>query len=120
MLIQLLPNADEGIIDILEKNVAELPPLTAMLKTMKPEEVLAQYLKGIEFDIFDSMDCSYVCTCSRERTEAALVSLGKKELDELIADGGAELSCQFCDKKYKFSASDLRGLLNKIENTKKG
>ena len=66
------------------------------------------------------MDCSYVCTCSRERTEAALVSLGKKELDELIADGGAELSCQFCDKKYKFSASDLRGLLNKIENTKEG
>ena len=120
VLIQLLPNADEGIIDILEKNAAELPPLTAMLKTMKPEEVLAQYLKGIEFDIFDSMDCSYVCTCSRERTEAALVSLGKKELDELIADGGAELSCQFCDKKYKFSASDLRGLLNKIENTKEG
>ena len=47
-------------------------------------------------------------------------ALHKKELDELIADGGTELSCQFCDKKYKFSASDLRGLLNKIENTKEG
>ena len=111
VLIQLLPNADEGIIDILEKNAAELPPLTSMLKTMSPEEVLAEFLKGIEFDIFDKMDCEYVCTCSRERTARALMSLKKSDLEEMIADGGAELSCQFCDKKYKFSASDLRGLI---------
>lgn len=111
VLIQLLPNADEGIIDILEKNAAELPPLTSMLKTMSPEEVLAEFLKGIEFDIFDKMDCEYVCTCSRERTARALMSLKKSDLEEMIADGGAELSCQFCDKKYKFSASDLRGMI---------
>lgn len=111
VLIQLLPNADEGIIDILEKNAAELPPLTSMLKTMSPEEVLAEFLKGIEFDIFDKMDCEYVCTCSRERTARALMSLKKSDLEEMIVDGGAELSCQFCDKKYKFSASDLRGMI---------
>lgn len=111
VLIQLLPNADEGIIDILEKNAAELPPLTSMLKTMGPEEVLAEFLKGIEFDIFDKMDCEYVCTCSRERTARALMSLKKSDLEEMIADGGAELSCQFCDKKYKFSASDIRGMI---------
>lgn len=114
VLIQLLPNADEGIIDILEQNAAELPPLTTMLKSMTPEEVLAEFLKGIEYDVFDKMDCEYLCTCSRERTAKALMSLGKKELEEMIADGGAELSCQFCDKKYKFSASDLRELVKGI------
>ncbi len=114
VLIQLLPNADEGIIDILEQNAAKLPPLTTMLKSMTPEEVLAEFLKGIEYDVFDKMDCEYLCTCSRERTANALMSLGKKELEEMIADGGAELSCQFCDKKYKFSASDLRELVKGI------
>ncbi len=115
VLIQLLPFADESIIDVLEKNIEALPPLTTMLKTMKPEEIMAEFLKGIEFDLFDSMDCGYVCTCSKERTSNALATLGKKELESLIEDGGAELSCQFCDKKYKFSVSDLKAIIKETE-----
>lgn len=111
VLIQLLPNADEGIIDILERNSASLPPLTTMLKTLSPEQILEEYLKDIEFDLFDKIDCGYVCTCSRARTANALSTLSKKELEELISDGGAELCCQFCDKKYKFSVSDLRAIM---------
>ncbi len=115
VLIQLLPNADPGIIDVLEKNSEGMPPLTTMLKTMTPEEILEKYFEGIEYDLFDSMDCGYVCTCSRERTSAALATLGRKELEDIISDGGAELSCQFCDKKYKFSVSDLKSILKGIK-----
>ncbi len=115
VLIQLLPFADESIIDVLEKNIESLPPLTTMLKTMKAEEIMAEFLKGIEFDLFDSMECGYVCTCSKERTAKALLTLGKKELESLVEDGGAELSCQFCDKKYKFSVSDLKAIIKETE-----
>lgn len=111
VLIQLMPGADDAIIDTLEKNSASLPPLTSMLKESSAEEVLGRYLSGIEYDVFDKMDCGYVCPCSRERTDKALISLGKKDIEDMINDGGAELSCQFCDKKYRYSASDLKSLL---------
>ncbi|MDD4124950.1 MAG: Hsp33 family molecular chaperone HslO [Eubacteriales bacterium] len=116
ILIQLLPFADEGIIDILEENQRILPSLTTLLKDNKLEAAVAMYLKGIEYDIFDEISCGYVCRCNREKTDKALVSLGKKELEKLLnSSEKTELSCQFCDKKYIYTSSDIYKLLEEIK-----
>lgn len=116
VLIQLLPFADPAIIDILEANIQKLPPLTELLKSKTTDEILGMYLDGIEFDIFDRIDTSYKCNCSRERTENALISLGRTELERILKeDGKAELTCHFCDKKYMFSASDIKSFIKETE-----
>ena len=112
VIIQLLPFADEAIADKLEKNLENLPSLTSMLCEKSLEDVLASYLEGIEYDIFDEIQTAYECKCSRFKTDAALIALGRKELQSLIdSEEKTELCCQFCDKKYVYSKSDLKKLL---------
>ena len=117
-LIQLLPFADEAIIDLLEENLKAAPPLTQALCAEAPEAILQRYLTGIEFDIFDQIEVEYRCPCDRTRTDRALVSLGTEELTRLIEEGnGAELTCQFCDKIYRYSTSDLVNLRKHARRT---
>lgn len=112
VIVQLLPFADEAIADKLEENVRKLPSLTSMLCSKSLEDVLASYLDGIEYDIFDEIQVAYECKCSRYKTDAALIALGKDELQSLIdSEEKTELCCQFCDKKYVYSKSDLKKLL---------
>lgn len=120
VMIQLLPFADDEVISQLEKNAPLLNNVSAMFdKGMTNEEILKIALTGIEFDIFDELDVDYKCNCSRERTEKALVSVGKDEaykiLDEQAKEGldYIELSCHFCDKIYKFNKNDVDKLFNK-------
>lgn len=116
VLIQLLPFADEAIIDKLEKNLASLPSLTSLLKDHTVEELMPMYLKGIEYDVFDEIECEYQCKCSRKKTDGALVSLGKTELEKILeSEEKTELCCQFCDKKYVYSKSDIKHLLEGIK-----
>ncbi|MDL2287346.1 Hsp33 family molecular chaperone HslO [Eubacteriales bacterium OttesenSCG-928-G02] len=113
-LIQLLPNADPGIIEILERNAKLAPPITELFKTKTAEEILEIYLKDIEYDIFDKLSCGYVCECSRERTDKALSSLPDKDIDELIeSEEQTEVCCQFCDEVYRYSKDDLKKLKNR-------
>jgi molecular chaperone Hsp33 len=114
VMIQLLPFADDEVVTQLEKNATLLNNVSAMFdKGMSNEEILKVALTNIEFDIFDELDIDYKCNCSRQRTEKALISLGKKEsykiLDEQKAEGidFIELSCHFCDKTYKFDKGDI-------------
>ena len=65
-------------------------------------------MKGFDLDILDESDASYKCTCSRERMERALISLGKKELEDLARDEETEISCDFCKSAYKFTSSQIR------------
>ena len=112
VIIQLLPFADGDIAGKLEENLEKLPSLTSQLCEKSLEEVLASYLEGIEYDIFDGIQVSYECKCSRHKTDSALVALGRQELESLIAsEEKTELCCQFCDKKYVYSKSDLKKLL---------
>ena len=68
----------------------------------------------MEYDVYDRIECAYKCACSREKTDAALVSLGEKELSELIdSENETVLDCGFCDKKYKYTKSELKKLLEK-------
>ena len=113
ILIQLLPFADPSVSDQLEKNAAEAPSVTSVLSGAGPEALLSAYLNGIDYDLFDEFDCAYLCPCSRQRTDRALLSLGKAELEDMIASPEPEFSvhCQFCDRVYRYSKQELKTLL---------
>ena len=112
-MIQLLPGAEDSFIDKIEQRITEIPPVSTLFSTGKTNaEYLKDILGDIEFDIFDEADVSYHCDCSRKRVEKALVSLGEKELSEMVNDGKSiDVSCQFCDKVYTFTPEDLKNLL---------
>lgn len=112
-MIQLLPGAEDSFIDKIEQRITEIPPVSTLFSTGKTNaEYLKDILGDIEFDIFDEADVSYHCDCSRKRVEKALVSLGEKELSEMLNDGKSiDVSCQFCDKVYTFTPEDLKNLL---------
>lgn len=117
-LVQLLPFADEKCIDIIEKNVSLLPPISSMLAEGKtPEQIALMLLDGLDPEPLDSAEPAYKCDCSRERTERILISLGTNELDDIISEG-KEISadCHFCGKKYSFTPDDIIKLKNNAEN----
>lgn len=115
VIIQLLPFADDETVTKIEKNVPFLSNVSRLFDSgMSNEEIAALALQGIEYDLFDSIDVDYLCTCSRERMEKALRSLGEKDLrklfDEQIAEGKPEeleVECRFCNSKYTFTPKDV-------------
>ncbi len=115
LLLQLLPFADESIIDKIEENVKKASSITSLLTEKSLEDVLDMYLEGMPFDVFDKLECGYKCVCSKEKTENALISLGKKELDDLInSPKPTVLTCQFCDKVYEYSKEELMAIRNRL------
>lgn len=112
-LIQLLPFADEKCIDVLEKNINALPPVTTMMSDgMTAEEIALKLLDGLEPNILDESEVFYKCDCNRERTERVLISLGKKELSAMADEGkDVEICCHFCDKKYTFTPKEIANLI---------
>ncbi len=113
-LVQLLPFADEEVAEQLEKNAQKMRPVTEILENGTLEDVLAACFEGLEYEIFDKIECGYKCPCSRERTEKALISLGEKELRDLIeSEEETVMNCGFCDAVYKYSKSDLKHILEK-------
>lgn len=113
-LIQLLPGADDAVISAVERGVARLGAVSARLDGgMAPLELLREILADFELEVLETAPIEYRCYCSEERVARALISLGKDELSSLIREqGGAELTCQFCDKVYRFSKDDLQTLLD--------
>lgn len=113
-LIQLLPFADESVIDIIEKNLSILPTVTKMLEDgLTPTDVVAQVLAGLQLQILSEDEVGYVCPCSIERMKRGIISLGKKEISDIIEEQGcAELVCHFCNTKYDLSKQDLLALLD--------
>ncbi len=111
-LIQLLPGADEGVVSAVEQGVARLGAVSARLDGgMNPLELLQEALGAFELEVLETAPVEYRCYCSEERVSRALISMGRDELTSLIEEqGGAELTCQFCDKVYRYSAGDLRRL----------
>lgn len=109
-LIQLLPGADEGVVSAVERGVARLGAVSARLDGgMDPLGLLREVLGEFQLEVLETAPIEYRCYCTRERVSRALISLGKGELDSLIKEqGGAELTCQFCDKVYRFDEEELR------------
>ncbi len=111
-LVQLLPFADEKCIDTIEKNVAAMRPVSALLdEGVTPEEIANMLLAGLEPNELDTSSPAYKCDCSRQRTEKVLISIGKKELDSIAAEGkDTEVGCHFCGKKYVFTPQEISRL----------
>jgi molecular chaperone Hsp33 len=112
-LIQLLPGADESVAGIIEQGITALGPVTAALQEgAGPEELLKRALPGFALETVEKTPVEYRCSCSKERVARALVSMGRRELEELIAEqGGARITCQFCDREYSFTEQELTKLL---------
>ena len=111
-LIQLLPGADETVVSAVERGVARLGAVSARLDAgTDPLGLLREVLGEFDLEVLETSPIEYRCYCTRERVSRALISLGRVELDALIKEqGGAELTCQFCDEVYRFNAQELGAL----------
>ena len=114
-IIQLMPFTEEAVIGQLEKNLAEFSTVTKVLDEGKtPEEMLQMLLAGMDPVITEQSPCEFRCDCSRHRVEKAIISIGKKDIQDMIDDGQEiEVNCHFCNTAYKFSVEELKGLLRK-------
>lgn len=120
-IIQLLPFAKEEIISELEARLKDFH-FTKLLEEGKTvEEIIALLFDGYDTDITDRMPCAYVCDCSKERVEQAVISLGRQEIASMIEDNEPiEVVCDFCHTKYTFSPEELLNILQegKVSNTR--
>lgn len=114
-IIQLMPFAEEKVIAALEQNLSKVDSVTSLLDAGKtPEEILELLLEGLDMQIADKVPTQYHCNCDKKRVEKALISIGKKELQEMIDDGKEiEVNCHFCNTNYTFSVDELKDMLKK-------
>ena len=111
-IIQLLPTADDSVIDLVEKCIEGIEPITKMLDSkMTPEEICRHVLADFELEVLDEAQPEYRCNCSRDRVSKALISMGREELSDIMKDERTEVCCQFCDKKYVFTPADIAKLI---------
>ena len=115
-LLQLLPGAPDEVIDKLEAGIQRAGAVTPMLEQgMTPEDILGQVCGELGVVFMETTEVSYKCYCSRERVTKALISLGKKELEEIAGEEkDFPVECQFCDVVYRFTPEDIRKLLKKL------
>jgi molecular chaperone Hsp33 len=117
-IVQLMPGAEESIINQLEENIFMMDQLTTILDEDGEQALFQQVLKGFEYHIVGEAAVEYKCYCSRERVSDALRCVDKKEIDDIVAEGkNISVSCQFCDKVYEFTPEELQALsLEKTED----
>lgn len=117
-LIQTLPDIlDEDILKI-EESLAKAKPLSTLINEgYTPEEIMKEILSDFNMQVTDKLDLEYFCDCSREKVEKALISLGEKEISEIIVeDGKSEVKCHFCNTAYQFSKKELEKILLTIKD----
>lgn len=116
-IIQLMPFAEDAVIEKLEQNLQHIKSVTTMLEEgLTPEGILESVLEGMDIEWTDTMPVRFYCNCGRERVESALVSIGKKELTDMIAEGKPiEVKCHFCNRAYEFEVADLENLLERAK-----
>ena len=114
-IIQLLPGASDEIIDRLEAKLSVISSITSLLDAGKtPEEILTDILGEFGLEILKKMPVQFHCDCERSRVEKAIISIGRKEIQDMIDEGKEiEVNCQFCNKHYKFSVDELGEMLKK-------
>lgn len=115
-LLQLLPGAPDETIDRLEAGIRDAGNVTAMLDAgLTPEEILKKVMTSFELEILETTPVVYRCTCSRERVEKTLLTLGVEELEEIVRTKETlHIDCQFCDKIYDFTPEDVQKILNQL------
>ena len=116
-IVQLMPFAEEEVISRLEQNVQKINSVTSLLEEgHTPESLLEKVLEGFDMQINEKMDTRFHCNCSKERVEKALISIGRKELNEMIQEGKPiEMNCHFCNTNYNFTVEELKEILRKCK-----
>ncbi len=116
-IIQLLPGASEDIITMVEGGIMAAGNVTTLLQEdADPESLLRRVMSDFELEILETTEIEYRCDCSRERMERALISLGAEELQEIVDEqGGAELTCRFCDNVQSFTKEEILGFIADIQ-----
>jgi molecular chaperone Hsp33 len=116
-IVQLMPFAEEEVIAKLEANVQKINSVTNLLEEgHTPESLLEKVLEGFDIEINDRVPTQFYCNCSKSRVEKALISIGRKDLNELIQEGkDVELNCHFCNTNYVFSVEELKEILRKCK-----
>lgn len=116
-IIQLLPGASDDIITMVEGGIYAAGSVTNLLQEDDdPESLLRRVMSDFELEILETTEIEYRCDCSRERMERALISLGAKELQDIVDEqGGAELTCRFCDTKQVFTKEEIVGFIHEIQ-----
>ncbi|MCQ1531046.1 Hsp33 family molecular chaperone HslO [Lutispora saccharofermentans] len=113
-IVQVMPGAAEDIIELIEQNVKNIKSVTEVIPLNGAQGIIGEIMKGVEYRIHETQEVSYRCNCNRDRLEKALISIGKKDISEIIAEQGeAELICHFCNKKYLFNKEELQDILKK-------
>lgn len=112
-LVQLMPGCADADIDRLEQNIQRAGVITTMMESgLTLHQIIEKVLDGFQVEFLEESEFGYRCNCSRNKVVRALVSMGKKELQDLIEEEGkAEITCQFCDRIYNFSKDDLNQIL---------
>ncbi len=113
-IIQVLPFAQEEVIATVERSLQQIHSVTDLLEQgMMPQDMVRALMGDLEVEILDSIPARYACNCSKERVTRAVASLGRKDLEDLIAQGETiEVNCEFCDSHYYFTVDELKGFIS--------
>ncbi|MCM1534453.1 MAG: Hsp33 family molecular chaperone HslO [Clostridium sp.] len=114
-IVQMMPFAQDDVIDRVERNLQKISSVTALLDAGNtPEQILEILLEGMEPEITDKMPVAFACSCSKSRIEKVLTGIGREELKEMIEDGEPiEVNCHFCNTNYRFSVEELSEIYRK-------
>ena len=114
-IIQLMPGASEAVISALEEKIKEIHSITTLLDVGNTPETILQYILGdLGLEINEKLPAKFTCNCNKSRIEKALISVGKKDIQEMIDDGKPiEVNCHFCNKNYTFDVEELKEILEK-------
>lgn len=114
-IIQLMPGASEAVISALEEKIKEIHSITTLLDVGNTPETILQYILGdLGLEINEKLPAKFTCNCDKSRIERALISVGKKDIQEMIDDGKPiEVNCHFCNKNYTFDVEELKEILEK-------
>lgn len=114
-IVQVMPFIEESVLTKLEENVQKITSVTAMLdKGYTPEQILEEVLDGLDVEVTDRIPTQFTCNCSKERVTKAIISIGKKDIQEMIDDGKEiEVNCHFCNTQYTFSVEELKEIIKR-------
>ena len=114
-IIQLMPFVEDSVVDRLEKKLSSVDSVTSYLdRGFTPEQLLDEFLGEFGLEILDKLDTRFHCDCSREKVEKALISVGKKELNDMVQEGKpVEVKCHFCNTSYVFNVEELKNLIRR-------